>query len=187
MKGTMRVASTLAVVFCFVLVESAISGKPVQPDKGDPIWKIFQDGTAQPVPWVDAENPRFAVYDGMVLDKETGLVWEQEPFGDPMNWASAVGHCYEREVANRMGWRIPTVEELAGLVDNDNASPALPSGHPFGSVQINYWTANTHASLPTTARMVTFDNGAVSQTHMSYATNYVWCVRGGRGFQALPY
>ena len=48
-------------------------------DEGEqPIWKIFQDGTAQSVPWVDTANPRFAVYNGMVLDKETGLVWVKD-------------------------------------------------------------------------------------------------------------
>ena len=104
----------LAVVFCLVLVQSAIS-KP--PDRGgqDPIWKIFQDGAAQSVPWVDADNSRFAVYDAgtpsditddVVLDKETGLVWDRSPSTVARNWYTATLNCYSQCKGERKGWRL---------------------------------------------------------------------------------
>jgi len=66
-----------------------------------------------------------------VLDRETGLVWEQSPDTDTRNWFNALVHCYQREVGGRKGWRLSTIEELASLVDTSNSSPALPTGHPF--------------------------------------------------------
>ena len=69
-----------------------------------PTWQITQEGTAKYVKWVDhGPNPRFAIYDldtpedetdDAGLDKETRLVW-QKHLGQAMDWASAIGHCYD--------------------------------------------------------------------------------------------
>jgi hypothetical protein len=119
-----------------------------------------------------------------VLDKETGLVWEQSPDIIARIWTSACTHCYQREVANRKGWRLPTIEELASLVDNDNTYPALPTGHPFSNVQSSYyWSSTTSASDPSGAWGVNFDVGGVYYNAKT-DNYYVWCVRGGHGHDA---
>jgi hypothetical protein len=48
-------------------------------------------------------------------------------------------------LGNRLGWRLPTVNELASLVDPSRSDPALPAGHPFNDVQLSdhYWSATT--------------------------------------------
>lgn len=38
-----------------------------------------------------------------MLDKETGLVWEQSPDTTTRGLTSACSHCYQREVAYRLG------------------------------------------------------------------------------------
>lgn len=122
--------------------------------------------------------------DQAVLDRETGLVWERSPDTTKKDWAYARAHCYTREVANRKGWRLPTIEELASLVDNDNASPSLPTGHPFSNVQSwYYWSSTTYANDTSLARDVGFGNGDVSTNAKSLKDN-VWCVRGGHGHDA---
>lgn len=80
-----------------------------------------------------------------VLDKETGLVWEQSPDTTLRPWIAAVIYAYQKEVGGRKGWRLPTVEELASLVDTSvSGSPKLPSNHPFTNVQSgSYWSSTT--------------------------------------------
>lgn len=116
-----------------------------------------------------------------VLDRETGLVWERSPDTTKRDWATACSHCYQREVANRKGWRLPTIEELSSLVDNDNSNPALPTGHPFTNVQSSYyWSSTTGADSTSFAWYVHFNNGSV-HFHVKSPSFYVWCVRGGHG------
>ena len=81
---------------------------------------------------------RFIVLTNMasqaVLDRETGLVWEQSPDATTRNWIDAQIHCNERTVGGRKGWRLPGIQELASLVDpaDTGGNPAhLPLGHPF--------------------------------------------------------
>src|SRR6266581_4918373 len=52
-----------------------------------------------------------------VRDNETGLVWEQSPATTTHTWAAARFQCTDRTVGGRKGWRLPSVHELASLVD----------------------------------------------------------------------
>jgi hypothetical protein len=103
------------------------------------------------------------VMDGeAVLDKETGLVWQQNALGEwpsslplpppppppvlisyrnPDQWCSAL------YIGGRGGWRGPTVDELMTLVDRTQSNPALPSGHPFSNVQSCYWTTTNNVAV----------------------------------------
>ena len=81
-----------------------------------------------------------------VLDRETGLVWEKSPDPELKTWEQACTHCYQKELAGRKGWRLPTIDELSSLVDTSNLSPSLPAGCPFTGVQSYfYWSATTDA------------------------------------------
>src|SRR2546426_2979916 len=65
----------------------------------------------------------------------------------------------------RKGWRLPTVEELASLVDPTQELPALASGHPFGIGKgvalLGFWTHTTSAADHDQAYVVNFGNGSV--------------------------
>jgi hypothetical protein len=126
-----------------------------------------------------------------VLDQETGLVWEKSPETapnptTPQTWFSAQVSCNARTVGGRKGWRLPTIQELASLVDPTQSSPALPSGHPFSNVQSNvlsslYWSATTLASNTSLAWGVRLDDGGVDGGDKTIHALHVWCVRGGQG------
>ena len=61
-----------------------------------------------------------------------------------VTWGDAISHCYRLEVGGRRGWRLPTIEELASLVDTSQPAPTLPAGNPFSNVQsFVYWSATT--------------------------------------------
>ena len=116
-----------------------------------------------------------------VRDNETGLVWEQAPVPTPHTWSNARFQCTGRATGGRKGWRLPSVHELASLIDPSVASPGptLPAGDPFTKIQsATYWSATTNAEHPTDAWFVFFGNGLVGVNGKS-VTNLVWCVRGG--------
>jgi hypothetical protein len=126
---------------------------------------------------------RFLVLTNMnseaVLDRETGLVWEQSPDTSTENWGNASYHCLNLAKGGKKGWRLPTVDELTSLVDPTQSNPALPAGHPFSDVQSSdYWSATTNANNATNVWAANFNDGNVDNNDKSN-THYVWCVRGG--------
>ena len=134
-------------------------------------------------------STRFIVLSNMnseaVLDRETGLVWERTPSTFKLKWQDAQLNCNNLTVVNRMGWRLPTLQELASLVDRGQSSPALPPGHPFNNVQSgtaldSYWSATTFASRADDVWLVSFHAGDVFFTFKISSFNF-WCVRGGQG------
>lgn len=172
----------------------------------EPIWKIFRSGKSTSVAWVDhAANPRFAVYDpngdsnpanpsmfsdDLVLDKETGLLWDRDAnLQSSNNWLNSNTLCRQLELGNRSGWRLPTVEELSSLVDPTQPNLALPSGHPLVNVQYGsgvpaYWSSTNCENPSGAAWFVYFWRGAAP--HLTDLGNksipgHVWPVRGGTG------
>ena len=116
-----------------------------------------------------------------MLDKETCLVWEKSPATTVGNSSSAHSTCANKAVGGRKGWRLPSMPELASLVDPSVAppGPTLPQGHPFLDVQSsNYWSAPAHTENPTLTWGVGFGNGNVLGVSKAF-DNRVWCVRGG--------
>jgi len=118
-----------------------------------------------------------------VLDRETGLVWEQGPSGVD-TWLGAQLDCAQKSVGNRLGWRLATIQELASLIDPTIPfpGPKLPAGHPFSNVRSeNYWSATTSARNASSALLVLFDVGFVGSDSKTNANIRIWCVRGGQG------
>jgi hypothetical protein len=141
-----------------------------------------------------------------VLDRETGLVWEQSPSTVSIGArSSARDHCNELATGGRAGWRLPTIQELQSLKDPSVTDPtgisnilALPAGNPFTNVKSQvavlppgtiasayYWTDNVVADFPNDTWAVTFDasfSGTSGQGGLAFAgtgPTFVWCVRGG--------
>lgn len=121
-----------------------------------------------------------ALGDEAVLDKETGLVWAKSPTSDVTTWFGALEYCAGLVLGGRKGWRLPTIEELASLVDPANKSPALPSGHPFTNIQNGYyWSASTYVVDNDSALIVHMPSGDVGFQFPKASNNFnVWPVRG---------
>ena len=133
----------------------------------------------------DTEIPvatRFVVLSGFggaaVRDNETGLVWERSPHTTSPDWLNARGDCTNRTAGGRKGWRMPSIFELASLVDPSQSNPALPAGHPFIGVQSAfYWSVTTDANFSNVAWFVNFSDGHVTGDNKTNSEQ-TWCVRG---------
>jgi len=119
---------------------------------------------------------------GAVLDKETGLVWAKNAniASGKKTWQEAMNYCRSLNIGDRIGWRLPTVEELSSLVDESQPNLALPTGHPFDNVQSSgaYWSSTTYEGDTSYAWDVYVGLGGVSYHDKSYGS-CVWPVRGG--------
>ena len=118
--------------------------------------------------------------DAAVRDDETGLVWEKTLETTEVSWADARAACADKDVGGRKGWRLPSIFELASLMDlSMRTGPTLPLSHPFTNVQMDvYWSATTIAGNPNSAWIVFFDTGKVDHAFKTI-TFHAWCVRGG--------
>ncbi len=115
-----------------------------------------------------------------VLDRETGLVWERSPSSPDANWTNAQYACIFLRVANRLGWRLPTVQELASLMDQTASDPPLPPGSPFTIALGSYWSATNYSAEANSAWIVgLYYNGGFSSATKDQGL-HVWCVRGGQ-------
>ena len=113
--------------------------------------------------------------DTIVTDSTTGLVWQQNYSTE--NWKHALGYCENLYYAGYSDWRLPNRNELASLLNYDNASdpysdfPDMPAS--------NFWSSSTLSGNAPYAFYVNFLYGEIDYSGKPYSTsNYkVRCVR----------
>jgi hypothetical protein len=162
-------------------------------DDGD-----LQMGVIWPVPrFTDNE-------DGTVKDGLTGLIWLKNAncpngakfWSDALTFANSLydgwtgdgsgGDCGLSDGSSAGDWRLPNVRELHSLIEFGSFNPALPSGHPFISVQSSdYWSSTTRAASSDWAWFVTMHDGIVNNYSKDHNNYYVWPVRGDK-FLNIP-
>lgn len=111
-----------------------------------------------------------------VLDRETNLLWEKSPSAQQLNWNEARFHCRNVAVGTRLGWRLPSIQELLSL---SHSGPNFPftgfSPARFWSETLGYQTeGHTEAliGLSNSSRTIFSAIGREIVT-----TNRAWCVR----------
>lgn len=152
-------------------------------------------------------NPRFAVCDSgttdnlsddMVLDKETGLIWARDAglppylsYSNPTHDGSgAWDFCRNITLGNRLGWQVPTYDELRSLIDPSkidrvnppaSAPPSLPDGHPFINVKVSALVPGSDPR-PTTSYYAAYMEGRIPMNYYWISAPegdvYAWPVRG---------
>lgn len=118
-----------------------------------------------------------------VLDRETGLVWERSPNLQPTKfWSDGRQVCINKNLGGRRGWRLPSVHELASLLDDTHVNPALQTGHPFTISNGGYWSATldsmiVNGGILTSVWTVDFGVAGV-RSNGNDISAHIWCVRG---------
>jgi len=69
-------------------------------------------------------EPGYQIADGQVTDPATGLTWQQGFSAAEMTAAAAPSYCAGLDLDGH-SWRLPSIKELATLVDEDRVSPAI--------------------------------------------------------------
>jgi uncharacterized protein DUF1566 len=176
--GALAIGGTLVIAGAVGAEPSAPTDRSMQPHLK--AWSnIIRDSSKRFVVLPDFDN-------AAVLDRETGLVWEQAPDFAVRAWSSptppfglAADACISKSIGSRTGWRLPSIHELMSVVDRTLGGLSLPPGHPFTNVQgVLYWSATTVAMNPAFAWVVDFNGGGATPNVKSTAYR-VWCVRGG--------
>jgi hypothetical protein len=130
----------------------------------------------------DANHPsasRFVTaFPGAVLDKNTGLVWEQVPDPAARPWLSAIGYCVNKNVEGTAGWRLPSAVELISVKDPTLPAPFVPASVFSGVQSAGYWSGTTDPDFETDRWGVNFASGLVFSSNRA-SDHFVWCVRGG--------
>lgn len=188
-RGYKTMRQTLKIICAAVLTAALLTGGTALAGTLDP--------TAAPAPTMRTLEQLKPVWDRIipaaqrfvdaldgtaVLDKETGLVWAKNAnlSNGALTWQLAMNYCPNLSVGGRKGWRLPTVEELASLVDPTQSNPSLPSGHPFTNVQSSYyWSSSSFSGDSSYAWNVHMYSGTVS-VDFKTVSFYVWPVRGGQ-------
>lgn len=123
------------------------------------------------------------VADGEVRDNYTGLIWQRGDTDDMVSWQAAVDYCAGLGL-NGNSWRLPSIRELATLVDEAEVAPAIneemfPDTH-YGSRSNDwYWATPERGSA---AWGLNFDDGFTGTNSGSAAWNtfgpsWARCVR----------
>jgi uncharacterized protein DUF1566 len=130
--------------------------------------------------------PRFQLVLGgqAVLDKETGITWERVPEVIPnssVSFQTGRAACHRKVIGGRIGWRLPTLDELASLIDRTQRGPALAPGHPFLLPQStsNFWTTTSDFENANSLYTLDMRDGLVTMLPKSQIASFAaWCVRG---------
>ena len=96
--------------------------------------------------------------DGTVLDKQTGLIWQQSD-SDRMPWLDAVRYCNQLDLAGSRGWRLPFKDELKTLVNTVGAGEYLDAA-AFPKIQAEvYWSLSREEQQPDQVWGISFADG----------------------------
>jgi hypothetical protein len=118
---------------------------------------------------------RYTVATETVTDTKTGLVWQRAVASGTYNWQSALAYCNGLTVTGfSSGWRLPSVKELATLVD-ERARPTLDSAVFPNTPMMSFWTGTPAYAYPDLILTVDFGTGD-SVVMSNNNTLYVRCV-----------
>jgi hypothetical protein len=151
----------------------------------DPNWAEWPVPNDAPDVRQGAPNPEGYTdnLDGTVTDKVTGLMWQQTLSAATFAQAAAVQYCPTLSVGGHNDWRLPSIIELASLIDFSvpgttvNSVGAISGGAFPNTPAASFWSANVQIdTLGGAYFSVNFADGSTN-TQGSGVANYVRCVR----------
>ena len=113
-----------------------------------------------------------------IKDTKTGLIWQDDSAAKSVKktFKEAKTYCSKLKLDGKNSWRLPTYDELLGLVDYNYYNPAIIP--VFKNVSSSgYWSSSVDVSNSSNAWLVGFYYGSTGNDYKSNSY-YVRCVRG---------
>lgn len=128
--------------------------------------------------------------DGTITDTLTKLTWKQCSEGQSggkcetgsattLTWAEARKTAADSTFAGKKDWRLPTIKELATIVEYQCTMPAINMTVFPAIPTMNYWSSSLYAGYSEGAWNLNFNDGVHDNANMRYGL-YVRLVRSGR-------
>ena len=131
------------------------------------------------------------------IDKDTGLMWQDEEKQHESNWGEAVSYCANLTLEGYHDWRLPSRQELLSITDVKRYMPAIKLGlnnlKTFKTRRMilsvaGYWSSSesrlnrlgleeSHDAYDAWA--VSFEDGRDYHIHKESDRHFVRCVRDG--------
>lgn len=121
--------------------------------------------------------------DGTVTDNVTTLMWQQQDDGKKRKQVYAKAYCSGLSMGAFSDWRLPTIQELASIMDRGAYDPAVDGTVFLGTQSYAYWSSTPYAiNSSSDAWYMYFGSGYVNfaESDSLFGNSfYVRCVRSG--------
>lgn len=120
----------------------------------------------------------------VVIDNNTGLMWQQTMPSEGYSWENAVSYCNNLTYAGYSDWRMPTPKEFLTIFDNSSYNLAVdetyfPNTHSSTTDTSVYWSTAIATDISTSlAWAISFEHGTIFSTTTTNKRGLVRCVRG---------
>jgi len=132
------------------------------------------------LPVVQAQQPASPSSSDMAsvwTDPATGLMWTKKDNGLDVTWNQASAYCTNLRLVGNSGWRLPSIDELAGIYDQ---TQNVDGRHIKGGIQISGWWgwSNTAGNASGEAWIFYFALGERGSFQLDFSTDSrALCVR----------
>ncbi len=155
-------------------VETSYTTELIEVALGEQVeeWVEMDPETRPRAPW---PGPLVDLLDGAVLDTTTGLEWRRGDNGRDIGWNRAGRYCEEIQVVAGEPWRLPSLEELETLVNQDYETDFMIQPPIFLS-GCCVWSSQEHGTI--SAWYLSFEGGERGFVAKDYGEGgRVVCVR----------
>jgi hypothetical protein len=111
---------------------------------------------------------RFDIYENIVRDNLTGLIWQRKGISQVYSFFQVMDHIKSFNLEGRH-WRLPTIEELLSIVDYSIYKPAINSFVFPNTPSEYFWSSTSLADNKECIWTVNFHLGIVCFLHKSHS------------------
>jgi hypothetical protein len=127
--------------------------------------------TAQPTAVAPKSQP--PTEDPTWTDPATHLMWAAKDNGKSVTWPEARSYCGRLNLAGYSNWRLPTVDELAGIYDETRD---VNGWHIKGGIRVSGWEWSSEARGSSEHQLFTFHNVKNEPIRVAFSRRAL-CVR----------